>query len=328
MKLFYRICCKLRALIEPFNKSAEYYKGEINPEVVSDIIYDSLMSSAPCMIARFGGTELWCLANYLSVKKGGSFSRLVSFLRGEIEPWWWMPQRLQNMKNCSGFFPITEEYIGQFCELLLEDLKCLDILASWLDKESVVSERIQGKTKVFLPYLEPYYSSKPWTRALKDQKVLVIHPFNNQIEKQYNTNRAFLFSNEDILPTFKLITIKAVQSLGGDIDEFATWFDALEYMKTEMDRVDYDVCIIGCGAYGFHLAAHAKRMGKKAIHLGGATQLLFGIKGNRWEDPMYGVKEWGLPYGFYTKMFNEYWIKPGEEGRPKNAEQVEGACYW
>lgn len=46
-----------------------------------------------------------------------------------------------------------------------------------------------------------------------------------------------------------------------------------------MDKIDYDICLIGCGAYGFPLAAHAKRKGKKAVHLGGALQLLFGIKG-------------------------------------------------
>lgn len=34
-----------------------------------------------------------------------------------------------------------------------------------------------------------------------------------------------------------------------------------------MDAYDYDVAIIGCGAYGMHLAAHAKRKGKIAIHL-------------------------------------------------------------
>lgn len=46
-----------------------------------------------------------------------------------------------------------------------------------------------------------------------------------------------------------------------------------------MDKVEYDVCLIGCGAYGFPLAAHAKRTGHKAIHLGGSLQLLFGIAG-------------------------------------------------
>lgn len=51
-------------------------------------------------------------------------------------------------------------------------------------------------------------------------------------------------------------------------------------MKDEIDKQDYDIALIGCGAYGFPLAAHIKRSGKKAIHLGGALQLLFGIKVN------------------------------------------------
>ena len=95
-----------------------------------------------------------------------------------------------------------------------------------------------------------------------------------------------------------------------------------------MDACDYDICLIGCGAYGFHLAAHAKRAGKKAVHLGGVLQMLFGIKGNRWEDPNYGVPELGIPRGWYLQLFNEYWVKPGEALRSKNADKVEGACYW
>ena len=50
-------------------------------------------------------------------------------------------------------------------------------------------------------------------------------------------------------------------------------------MKSQMDQTDYDIALIGCGAYGFPLAAHAKRMGKQAIHMGGSLQLLFGIRG-------------------------------------------------
>ena len=75
-----------------------------------------------------------------------------------------------------------------------------------------------------------------------------------------------------------------MQSIGGGKGEFATWFDALEWMEQEVDKREFDIAIIGCGAYGFNLAAHIKRKGKKAIHLGGATQLLFGITGKRWEE--------------------------------------------
>lgn len=280
------------------------------------------------MIARFGSTELYCLANYLGVKKGFRKS-VIPFLFAKSEAWWMMPQKVADLKNCSGFF--SADMIGQveqFCELMLADMTQVDVLGSWVCKEYLVESYIQQAERVFLPYIEPYYAQEPWSRALAGKKVLVVHPFAAQIRRQYVNRRAQLFENEQVLPKFELKTLGAVQSLCGEDNGFATWFDALQWMKDEMDKIDYDICIIGCGAYGFHLAAHAKRMGKKAIHMGGATQLLFGIKGNRWEDPMYGVKEWGLPEGFYTKMFNEHWIKPGEEGRPKNAESVEGACYW
>ena len=87
------------------------------------------------------------------------------------------------------------------------------------------------------------------------------------------------------------------------------------------------MALIGCGAYGFHLAAHVKRRGKKAVHLGGALQLLFGIKGKRWEDALYGAVTLGEK-GRYPALFNEYWVYPDEHYKPANANQVEGGCYW
>jgi hypothetical protein len=93
-------------------------------------------------------------------------------------------------------------------------------------------------------------------------------------------------------------------------------------MKAQMDQVDYDICLIGCGAYGFPLAAHAKRMGNVGFHLGGSLQLLFGIRGKRWENPDYN------PVYNYAALMNEHWVKPAEEERPVAANKVEGACYW
>lgn len=40
-------------------------------------------------------------------------------------------------------------------------------------------------------------------------------------------------------------------------------------LGTMFGAFDYDICLIGYSAYGFPLAAHAKRKGKKAVHLGG-----------------------------------------------------------
>ncbi len=175
--------------------------------------------------------------------------------------------------------------------------------------------------------MEPYWAERPWSRALKGKKVLVVHPFAALIEKQYREHRTHLFENPDVLPEFELQTIEAVQSLGGDAGQFKTWFEALHYMEEEIDKRDFDIALIGCGAYGFPLAAHVKRSGKKAVHLGGALQLLFGIKGNRWEDPRYGEDALGRKSP-YLELFNEYWCRPDKDMKPVHANKVEGACYW
>ena len=95
---------------------------------------------------------------------------------------------------------------------------------------------------------------------------------------QYKNNRAQLFDNPDVLPEFESLTcIKAVQTQAGEKCQFKDWFEALDYMKGQIDKCDYDVAIIGCGAYGMSLAAHVKRQGKVALHLAGCTQMLFGV---------------------------------------------------
>lgn len=50
-----------------------------------------------------------------------------------------------------------------------------------------------------------------------------------------------------------------------------------------------------------------------------ATQLLFGIKGRRWEE--------NYPSKIAT-WFNEAWVYPSESETPKNAGVVEKGCYW
>ncbi|MDP3679576.1 MAG: hypothetical protein Q8R22_01930 [Flavobacterium sp.] len=297
---------------------------EQDPDIASRVIYDALISENPCMIARFGSTELSCLSNYLGVKNNKG--KFIDYIKGNSQAWWWDNNILNQMKQWSGFFPANEDKIEQFCELMLEDIPEVDILGSWLVDEQLFEKELEHSQKIHLRLLEPYWAENHWSTALEGKKVLVVHPFAKDIELQYK-KRKLLFE-KNILPKFQLTTIRAVQSLADEKTEFNDWFEALDYMKSEIDKVDYDICLIGCGAYGFPLAAHVKRMGKKGFHYGGALQLLFGIRGNRWEDPNYGVKEWGISSGFYTNLMNEHWVRPGANDKPKNAIVVEGACYW
>lgn len=140
--------------------------------------------------------------------------------------------------------------------------------------------------------------------------------------KQYRDNRRRLFKNPDTLPDFELDVVQAVQTIAGEKSRFSNWFEALDYMKEEIGRRRFDMLIVGCGAYGLPLAAFAKLLNKKGFTLGGGTQLLFGIKGKRWEGRYHGDDT------RFADLFNEYWVYPSESERPQNAQMVEGDCYW
>lgn len=291
---------------------------ERDPDVASAWIIDLLNDPEPKMIARFGSTELVCLENTYGMRN--SKASIFGYVKGMCLPWWRNENIAEQMQKWSGFFPITNDALERFYDVMLKDISLVDLLGSWLPQERLFAKELGTSKKVDLELLNPYFSKIPWTHALAGKKVLVIHPFASTIESQY-LKKDQIFPN-GLLPDFELKTIKAVQSLGGEKTPYETWFDALDAMKYAMDAIDYDIALIGCGAYGFPLAAHAKRRGKKGFHIGGSLQLLFGIRGKRWENPDYN------PVYDFSKLMNEYWVKPGETERPKNADKVEGACYW
>lgn len=289
-----------------------------DPDSAAHRIHALLTAGRPAMIARFGSTELTCIANYLAIHAHAR--PWLRYIRGQAEPWWWNINIVEQMAQNAGFFPAEISAIERFCELMLQDIPEVDLLGSWLEQETLFATELQHCPKVDLELLNPYFSTQPWTRALAGRKVLVVHPFAHSIQAQY-PKRDLLFKN-GLLPSFELHTLKAVQSIAGEKTEYTDWFAALDAMKAAMDQVDYDICLIGCGAYGFPLAAHAKRRGKIGVHLGGSLQLLFGIRGKRWENPDYN------PRFNFAALMNAHWIKPAEEERPKTAGQVEDACYW
>lgn len=289
---------------------------------ISTFISSLLKNKKPCMIARYGGVELAVVLNYLSINK--EKHSIFKYIKKEESEWWWDNKTLSTFLNNAGFFPATEKKAEQFSLLMLEDSKELDLIAMTpLVRQMClqIKDIVEPIPRSNLLALEPWWVDNPWTKCLEGKKVLIISPFAKLIEEQYHNNRKYLFNNPDILPEFELHTIESVQSLGGVSHGYKDWFEALHYMESLMDQIKYDITIIGCGAYGFCLAAHAKRTGHKAIHLGGVLQLLFGIKGARWENPNYNAE-----YNYNT-LFNDYWVKP-DQYRPQNYKNVEDGCYW
>lgn len=290
---------------------------EEDPDKASEMIYNLLMQDKPCMIARFGAFELATIANYLGIQS--KEHSIWKYIRSEQEQWWWNKKLISYMQSNAGFFPSTPEYLQRFGELMLKDMKELDILESWRPEEVRLKNYLPHCVAVTAEIMGPYFLKEPWTKALKGKKVLVVHPFAQTIQNQYK-KKNHLFRNPNVLPEFELKAIKAVQSIGGNSD-FKDWFEALEFMKSQINAIEFDICIVGCGAYGFPIAAHVKRIGKKAVHLAGMTQLLFGIWGARWDKDNYSKYD-------YKALRNEFWVRPDESEKPVSANNVEGGCYW
>lgn len=297
------------------------HKYHYNDNVVShstldtqQLIKEYLIGDKPCMIARFGSVELQSVVDYLYPAKSRN---ILPFVKGVIPSFGYAPSTMRTMHINAGFFPPTDEMLNRFGALMLDCMKDVDILGSWRREEEIVLSYMPQIQRVPLGDLEPYYFDNPWTVVLEGKRVLVIHPFEDTIRKQY-TNLDNLFSDKQMTPKYELLTIKAVQSIAGHKPEgYNDWFEALDWMKQEIDKKDFDIAIIGCGAYGFPLAAYVKRIGKKAIHLGGAVQYLFGIRSNA-ADQNSRLKP----------MMNEYWVYPSQEETPKGIEKVEDSRYW
>jgi hypothetical protein len=302
-------------IVEPNYNNFDKPKLSTNIEYGNKLIKEAILSNDACLIGRLGTTECSTVLNYLGVKK--AIKNPISYITGKSHAWWWTWSSKNGMSLFSGFYPTSDSNLKKYCELVLSDLKESDILINLIYSEEYLKPYFANAKRITLPSAEPYFSINPWTKALKGKKVLVIHPMEETIKMQYKLREKIW--PDGLLPEFELLTIKAVQTIAGEESHFNDWFDALDWMISEINKLDFDIAIIGCGAYGFHLAAHIKRIGKKAIHLGGTTQLLFGIKGRRWEDD---------PYQPFTNMMNDYWVRPSENEKPINASIVEGACYW
>lgn len=289
-------------------------------DLIQSIIFDEISSGRPLMVARFGSIELTSLDNALMMKERRSNWGYISW---KTEPNYFRKSQAAALCNNAGFFPYPDETLMyRFLDLMRDDMKEVDVLGSWRYNERLFESELSDAIKVDRELMTPLLTSNPWSAALAGKKVLVVHPFAKTIEHQY-LNRHLLFDDTKILPEFELRTLKAVQSQAGEETRFDNWFEALQYMKDGIDKIDYDICLLGCGAYGFPLAAHCKRQGKQAIHLGGVLQLLFGIKGRRWEtEEIYKTKY------RYIDCYNKYWVRPLEAETPANSKSIENGCYW
>lgn len=308
--------------LERFSSHSRLVLGAENRDTGGNhAIRDLLSRPNPCLVSRFGCGEMEATLRGIDVQSQASVAKkILLMLIGEGGPFWWDNSIRAGLCWNAGFFPPTDEALNAFSNRVCEDIKQVDILGSYLPGECFIKKHFAPEMRGVLRHfeIEPFFWEKPWSAVLKGKKVLVVGSFVDTIRAQYE-KRGLLFTSPDVLPDFELITYRSISSFAGNKVPFESWFAALDKMCDDISRINFDVALIGCGAYGMSLGAFVKReLGKKAVHLGGALQILFGIKGGRWDNVA----------KYRDELYNEHWTRPFDSDKVENVNSIEGGCYW
>ena len=267
-------------------------------------ISNKFEEGVPFLIGRLGAAEACLTEQYLSGKE---------YLRA-----------CHNPHSSSGIYPENSETFKQFATIYMDSLRQLessDAMATFPNiktYEDIIFKVLKMNTIMKNRALEPFYFEDPWSKHLRDKTVLIVHGFVPSIKCQLRRAQV-LFSNPEILPPFKTKFVHMPQALGGRTPH-KSYMETLSYVKTQIDDVGpFDVAIIAAGAYSMPLALYCKvKHSATAIAMGGGSQLLFGLKGKRWNT-----------HPILSKLYNKNWIYPLEEDTPQNAKHIElGGPYW
>jgi hypothetical protein len=224
----------------------------------------------------------------------------------------------------AGIYPVSSEGFQNFTKIWANVFKSLDdndilfhyncgkfdhLIFSHLSPNTPVTEAAIIKADQ-LALLD-----KPWTHGLSNKTILVIHPLENSIKCQVKVLHDLFKESEgggygkgDVhnlwVGSDTKIKVAKMILANGNNNPHRSFTETLQIMQERIDNAGhFDVAIIGAGGYGMPLAHYCKNIKKKsAIVMGGVSQLLFGIKGKRWENNRY--------YEMLKKIRTRNWIWP------------------
>jgi hypothetical protein len=281
---------------------------------LNDKMREKLYKNEPFMFGRLGVTEAHIVGEYIEKTLG-----VTSGYNGEWTRW---------LYQSSGFFgnEADMEYdMDEYSRMTLDAVGVTDYYACY--------------HPTYIDYIAKHYAKKAelfqwnsvtgcavsaamdnhWSKGLEGKKVLVVSAFTDSIRQQYAIKDKLCKNPERCLPDFELITIKSPETqVGYNTDGYRNWFEAYRRLEDEVLKRDFDVALIGCGAYGYPLAGSVRKTGRTVIELCGSVVKLFGIYGWKFEQRnQKRLDEWGA----------QYWTCPIETP-PEQSKYVEEAGYW
>lgn len=306
----YIISCfhnKILRKILPFetfrNGRIRYYKRLVGtytePEAVNERLKEWLREGKPFAVTRNGMSE----------------TSLLALLERDVL--WGSSSFHKN--DTSANFDGDKNQLMRYRGILKEMYQESDVICAWyvVNMEEDILSKYMGNALLTKTQLVDRYDYKDcWIRALKGKKVLIVSPFVDTITSQY-PKRELFHKDKDTLPEFTLFTVKSVWWYSGGRDgRFQSWFEVLDYLYEECMAVDFDIALLSCATFSSPLAVRLKQAGKQAVHMGGMLQLLFGIKGKRWDD---------------RNLYNEHWVRLPKETKVGNVnvlDRTQGGIYW
>lgn len=275
-------------------------------------IIDCIKSNKAFIISRFGLETLLCF-DYLH-NKPINYKNLN-----------------QTMRACGIYSKFSEQKVFEeyFQEVIntiqnSDKLACFQGTESWLysiQKESIDKFNL---IEIHSRSLEPFYivqqNEIPWSHYLIGKKVLVINPFVKSFQKQMNNNFQIFKDKPIFLQNQHFIYYQSFQT-HGDNHIHNDWKETFSIMCKDIEKLDFDIALLGCGAYGLPLCNFIKsKLNKSAIYVGGGLQLLFGVMGERWMKR----DDWKK----IIEENNTKFIRPSGDELLEKRHTVENSCYW
>ena len=274
-----------------------------------------ILADKPFFIGRNGTIEIQAIHFWKSYRAYNSYP----------------PEMTDLLKWNAGIFPHGHGSIDKWCYDYVKTLPLLDMTAAgWYVPTKVIEDMLltlysPKVTRCPLRSLEPYYvlPELQWTRALSGKKVAIVSSFTESIKGQLK-KKIWTGANEGLLPSdvdWSFVQTGYSHGLALGTCEWpshvTSWDQAVNHVVKQVIDSGSKIALIGCGGLGMVIGGRLKAAGVSAIVLGGAIQIIFGVKGRRWAT-----------HDIISKLWNDEWVWPAKEEIPGGAATVEGGCYW
>lgn len=220
------------------------------------------------------------------------------------------------MYTNAGFYgdiEIFKKWKNEYIRALMNASCMLDVVSC---KSFVICGEVMTKLNIYKPTLAYIEKIDFWLNLMEifkkfKKKICVVSYFAKEMAIQYkNINNIF---KEVDLSKININFVESWNTVKGNTPH-KDWSETFNKLKDKIDRTDADIYLVSCGCYGLPLCNYIKTKNKNSIYVGGLLQMVFGLKGKRWDERQ-----------DMNKYYNDHWKYPKK--KPNNSEGVEGWCY-